>query len=56
MVIIWVLKLGCKMSIFKNVKYKCPFAGKHGTEWIPAVLSAQGSSLHVNWTWMKICL
>lgn len=36
MVIIWVRKLGCKMSIFKNVKSKCPFAGKHGTEWIPA--------------------
>ena len=38
MVIIWVWKLGCKMSIFRNVKYKCPFAGKHGTEWIPTVL------------------
>ena len=35
MVIIWLWKLGCKTSIFKNVKSKCPFAGKHGTEWIP---------------------
>lgn len=35
MVIIWVWKLGCKMNIFKNVKSKCPFAGKHGTERIP---------------------
>lgn len=35
MAIIWVWKLGCKMNIFKNVKSKCPFAGKHGTEWVP---------------------
>lgn len=35
MVTIWVGKLGCKMSAFKNVKSKCPFASKHRLERVP---------------------
>lgn len=32
MVIIWVGKLGCKMSVFKNVKSKCFFVSKYRFE------------------------